>query len=140
MDTEVTLRQKTLLPVSQHFKSPGHLLDAFGRSNIYIIDHNPSWKENQRQKRESFWTLQNMLYSFPVVLLWNACACCNWRHHLQRLSPHGLCWATVDEGLPRNTKKKKDQFGTQMFIGSSTMNVSIFSHFITYILNTSKAK
>jgi hypothetical protein len=26
-----------------------------GRSNIYIIDHNPSWKENQRQKRESFW-------------------------------------------------------------------------------------
>jgi hypothetical protein len=23
--------------------------------DIYIIDHNPSWKENQRQKRESFW-------------------------------------------------------------------------------------
>jgi hypothetical protein len=22
---------------------------------MYIIDHNPSWKENQRQKRESFW-------------------------------------------------------------------------------------
>jgi hypothetical protein len=59
---------------------------------------------------------------------------------LQRLSPHGLCWATVDEGLPMNTKKKKDQFGTQMFIGSSTMNVSIFSHFITYMLNTSNAK
>ena len=30
-------------------------LDDFGRSQIYIIDHNPSWKENQRQKRESFW-------------------------------------------------------------------------------------
>jgi hypothetical protein len=30
-------------------------LDDFGRSKIYIIDHNPSWKENQRQKRESFW-------------------------------------------------------------------------------------
>ena len=27
-------------------------LDDFGRSKIYIIDHNPSWKENQRQKRE----------------------------------------------------------------------------------------
>jgi hypothetical protein len=36
------------------------------RSQIYIIDHNPSWKENQ---------------------------------HLQRLSPHGLHWPTVDEDL-----------------------------------------
>ena len=35
----------------------------------------------------------------PVVLLWNTCACCNWRQHLQRLSPHGLHWPTVDEGL-----------------------------------------
>jgi hypothetical protein len=24
---------------------------------------------------------------------------CNWRQHLQRLSPHGLHWLTVDEGL-----------------------------------------
>jgi hypothetical protein len=94
-----------------------------------------------------------MLYSFPADLLWNTCACCNWRHrrrkcptiqqknewkqkwpykknalargstlcvagaligwlcqiqnlyhwpqskHLQRLSPHGLHWPTVDEGL-----------------------------------------
>jgi hypothetical protein len=39
------------------------------------------------------------LYSFPVVFLWNTCACCNWRQHLQRLSPHGLHWPTVDEGL-----------------------------------------
>jgi hypothetical protein len=39
------------------------------------------------------------LYSFPVVLLWNTCACCNWRQHLQCLSPHGLHWPTVDEGL-----------------------------------------
>jgi hypothetical protein len=31
-----------------------YLVD-FGRSKIDIIDHNPSWKENQRQKRESFW-------------------------------------------------------------------------------------
>jgi hypothetical protein len=23
----------------------------------------------------------------------------NWRQHLQRLSPHGLHWPTVDEGL-----------------------------------------
>jgi hypothetical protein len=44
-------------------------------------------------------TLQKILYSFPVVLLWNTCACCNWRQHLQRLSPHGLHWPTVDEGL-----------------------------------------
>jgi hypothetical protein len=49
------LTKKTLLPVSQHFVSPGHSLDDFGRSKIYIIDHNPSWKENQKQKRESFW-------------------------------------------------------------------------------------
>ena len=49
------LTKKTLLPVSQHFVSPEHSLDDFGRSKIYIIDHNPSWKENQRQKRESFW-------------------------------------------------------------------------------------
>jgi hypothetical protein len=27
------------------------------------------------------------------------CACCNWRQHLQRLSPHDLHWPTVDEGL-----------------------------------------
>ena len=49
------LTKKTLLPVSQHFVSPGHSLDDFGRSKIYIIDHNPSWKENQKQKKESFW-------------------------------------------------------------------------------------
>jgi hypothetical protein len=40
------LTKKTLLPVSQHFVLPGHSLDDFGRSKIYIIDHNPSWKEN----------------------------------------------------------------------------------------------
>ena len=44
-------------------------------------------------------TLQNILYSFSVVLLWNTCVCCNWRQHLQRSSPHGLHWPTVDEGL-----------------------------------------
>jgi hypothetical protein len=32
-----------------HEVSPGHSLDDFSRSKIYIIDHNPSWKENQRQ-------------------------------------------------------------------------------------------
>ena len=49
------LTKKTLLPVSQHFVSPGQSLEDFGRSIIYIIDHNLSWKENQRQKKESFW-------------------------------------------------------------------------------------
>ena len=49
------LTKKTLLSVSQHFVSPGHSLEDFGRFKIYIIDHNPSWKENQRQKKESFW-------------------------------------------------------------------------------------
>ena len=44
--------------VYQHFVSPGHSLEDFGRSKIYIIDHNPSWKENQRSKRESFWILE----------------------------------------------------------------------------------
>jgi hypothetical protein len=74
------LTKKTLLPVSQHFVSPGHSLDDFDTSILFI-------------------TLQKILYSFPVVLLWNTCACCNWRRHLQRLSPHGLHWPTVDEGL-----------------------------------------
>ena len=49
------LTKKMLLSVSQHFVLPGHSLDDFGRSKIYIIDHNPSWKENQREKRESLW-------------------------------------------------------------------------------------
>ena len=49
------IAKKTLLPMSQHFVSPGHSLDDIGRSKIDIIDHNPSWKENQRQKIESFW-------------------------------------------------------------------------------------
>ena len=49
------LEKKTLLPMSQHFVPLGHSLDDFVRSKIYIIDHNPSWEENQRHKRESFW-------------------------------------------------------------------------------------
>ena len=40
--------------MSQHFVSPGHSLDDFGRSKMYIIDHNPSWKENQREKKIEF--------------------------------------------------------------------------------------
>ena len=32
------LTKKTLLPVSQHFVSPGHSLEDFGRSKIYIFD------------------------------------------------------------------------------------------------------
>ena len=48
------LTKKTHLLVSQHFVLPGHSLDDFGSSKMYITDHNPSWKENQRQKRESF--------------------------------------------------------------------------------------
>jgi hypothetical protein len=52
---EVYQLAKDQATVSQHFVSPGHSLEDFGRSKIYIIDHNPSWKENQRQTRESFW-------------------------------------------------------------------------------------
>jgi hypothetical protein len=37
-------------------------------------------------------TLQKILCSFPLVLLWNTCAYFNWRQHLQRLSPLGLHW------------------------------------------------
>ena len=48
------LTKKTLLPASQHFVSQGHSLDDFGRSKMYIIYHNPSWKENQRQKKREF--------------------------------------------------------------------------------------
>jgi hypothetical protein len=55
--------KKTFLPVSQHFVSPVHSLDDFSRSKMYIIDHNPSWKENQRQKRESFWIREYKHYT-----------------------------------------------------------------------------
>jgi hypothetical protein len=57
------LAKKTLLPLSQHFVLPWHSLDGLGRSKIYIIDQNPSWKENQRQKGESCWVreLQTLL-------------------------------------------------------------------------------
>ena len=48
------LTKKTLLPASQHFVSQVYSMDDFGRSTIYIIDHNPSWKENQRQKKRVF--------------------------------------------------------------------------------------
>ena len=48
-------------------------------------------------------TLQKILYSFLVVLLWNTCALCNWRQHLQLLSSHGLHWPTVDKGLDTAT-------------------------------------
>ena len=51
---EVYQLAKDQATVSQHFVSPGHSLEDFGRSKIYIIDHNPSRKENQRQKKESF--------------------------------------------------------------------------------------
>jgi predicted GIY-YIG superfamily endonuclease len=56
------LTKKTLLPVSEHVVSPLHSLDDLGRSKIYIIDHNPSLKENQRQKRESFWIRELRLF------------------------------------------------------------------------------
>jgi hypothetical protein len=44
-----------VLQLETALASPGHSLEDFDRSKIYIIDHNPSWKENQRQKKESFW-------------------------------------------------------------------------------------
>jgi hypothetical protein len=77
------LTKTTLLSVSQHFVSPGHSLDDFGRSEIYIIDHNPSEKENQRQKRESFWMrelrrlhtegINKKAKSFVFLKLFNQC-------------------------------------------------------------------
>jgi hypothetical protein len=40
--------------VSQHFVSPGHSLDDFDRSKIYIIDHKPSWKRIKDKKERVF--------------------------------------------------------------------------------------
>jgi hypothetical protein len=62
---------------SQHFVSPGHSLDDFGRSKIYIIDHNPSWKENQRQKRESFWIRELQTLQKGLSLFMKAMRKCN---------------------------------------------------------------
>ena len=47
---EVYQLAKDQATVSQHFVSPGHSLEDFGRSKIYIIHHNPSWKENQQDE------------------------------------------------------------------------------------------
>jgi hypothetical protein len=44
-------------------------LEDFGRSKIYIIDHNPRWKENQRQKKESFWIRELQTFSKLLLLL-----------------------------------------------------------------------
>ena len=57
------LAKKTLFPLSQHFVLPWHSLDGLGRSKLYIIDQNPSRRENQRQKGESCWVreLQTLL-------------------------------------------------------------------------------
>ena len=54
MDTEVTLRKDAFARESILCVA-GVLIGRLGRSKIYIIDHNPSWKENQRQKKESLW-------------------------------------------------------------------------------------
>ena len=40
--------------MSQHFVSPGHSLDDFGRSKMYIIDHNPCWKEKSKTEKREF--------------------------------------------------------------------------------------
>jgi hypothetical protein len=50
-----TTTSKKMLKYNKNKYKPGHSLDDFGRSNIYIIDHSPSWNENQRQKKEHFW-------------------------------------------------------------------------------------
>jgi UDP:flavonoid glycosyltransferase YjiC (YdhE family) len=49
----------------------GHSLDDFGRLKSYIIDRNSSWKENQRQKRESLWIreLQTLHIAKDHILL-----------------------------------------------------------------------
>ena len=70
----IYISKKTLLPVSQHYVSPGHSLDDLGRSKMYIIDHNPSWKENER-KKESFWiselqTLHRDVYVYIYVYIY----------------------------------------------------------------------
>jgi hypothetical protein len=102
--------------------SPCSHLPSFFRENFR---HCPSSLEKL--------TLQKILYSFPVVLLWNTCACCNWRQHLQRLSPHGLHWPTVDEGLATAalTSVSLMLLGHRNAItggsGNNLANVSLFS-------------
>jgi hypothetical protein len=60
-------------------------LEDFGRSKIYIIEHNPSWKENQRQKKESVW-IRELQTLHPEGIN-------------KSLNLYGLHWPTVDEGL-----------------------------------------
>jgi hypothetical protein len=48
IDEGLDLAKKTLLPVSQHFASPGHSLDDFGRSKMYIIQVGKRIKDKKK--------------------------------------------------------------------------------------------
>jgi hypothetical protein len=53
-------RQSAMHTEHSGFASPtlGQHISTFRGYRIlfsYIIDHNPSWKENQRQKKREFW-------------------------------------------------------------------------------------
>ena len=77
--------------------------------------------------------------------LWNTCACCNWRQHLKRLSPHGLHWPTVDESLDtaaltsvslrllgrRNTVNFIDGWILLACSKNSTSSLSLCIHFMS---------
>ena len=49
------LSKKTLLPVSQHFVSPGHSLEGFGRSKFMSLTTIQVVKKTKDRKKESFW-------------------------------------------------------------------------------------
>jgi hypothetical protein len=46
----------------------GALIGRLWQIQIYIIDHNPSWKENQRQKKESFWIREFYTLYYSSIL------------------------------------------------------------------------
>jgi hypothetical protein len=77
-------------------------LDTFS----YVLRHAPVTVKEVNHIRCLQFTLQNILYSFPVVLLWVTCACCNWRQHLQRLSPQYY-------GLRHDNWWSRDYFSNQ---------------------------
>jgi hypothetical protein len=82
-------------------------------------------------------TLQKILYSISIVLLWNTCASCNWRQHLQRLSPHGLHWPTGDEGLDTaaQTRVSLKLLGRRNATTSGSGNNMASFHFFQFLSN-----
>ena len=58
------LNIKPYLPVSQHFRLPGHNVNDFQDMKVTIIEQDHAWKDSEREARESFW-IQELGVLYP---------------------------------------------------------------------------